>query len=142
MLNIKVRSQNELEVVWSNDNKNGGVTNFQICWNKAAGGTNEECCDDDIAFPEPKKSRRISGLEKATKYIITVARYNSDGKTPGRKRQEIAITRSGQNLLIIFINKFQSLLIKNLLTPADIIVNRLTCSYQNEKIVSFLFYMW
>jgi hypothetical protein len=70
------------------------VAKFQICWNKA-GRTNEECRDDDVTLPKPTKNRSISGLQPATKYIITVARYNSDGKTLGRKRQEVAITRSG-----------------------------------------------
>ena len=93
------------------------MTKFQICWNKV-GKTDEKCRDDDVVYSEPRKNRSIYGLEPATKYIITVARYNSDGKTLGRKRQEVTITRSGYNLLVIF-TKFQSLLIKNLLTPAD-----------------------
>ncbi|CAB4027794.1 Receptor-type tyrosine- phosphatase delta [Paramuricea clavata] len=93
ILYIKVRSQHELLVVWSFNNNNGDRTKFQICWNKTAGGTDRDC-HQGFYFKPTVISTTIPGLQSATKYTITVVRYTSDGATPSRKGQKVAITRS------------------------------------------------
>ena len=92
MLNIKVTSPNELTVTWSKDGNRDFQNRFQVCWEKD-GEMVRQC--SSVTSSEPRISRSISGLKAATKYIISVARYSKDGKTLGKKSQDVAITRSG-----------------------------------------------
>ena len=91
LLNIEVISQNELKVVWSNDDNSGTEMKFLLCWMKNEG--DNKCRTEPSSQTTIVKS--ISGLQSATKYIITVARYSKDGNTVGKVRQKVAITRSG-----------------------------------------------
>lgn len=87
--NIKVLSQNELKVAWSNDDNTGTEIQFQLCWMKD--GEANQC----RTKPQTVINREITGLQAATKYIIGVARYSKDGKTLGEISQKVAITNSG-----------------------------------------------
>ena len=91
LFNVEVISQNNLTVAWSNDDNTGTEIKFLLCWMK--NGEANRCRDE--SFSENKISRSISGLQTATKYIISVARYSKDGKTLGEIRQKAVITRSG-----------------------------------------------
>ena len=94
-LNVEVISQNELKAIWSNDDNNGGQICFELCWIKD-GKAFVLCrvvCDSRSTI-----SARITRLQSATKYIISVAQHSTDGKIIGKKRQKAAITRSGWNL--------------------------------------------
>ena len=91
-LNIEVKSQNELEAVWSNDDNSGTDIKFLLCWMKD--GETIILCNTQTSS-ETTISRSITSLQSATKYIISVARYSKDGKTVGKKRQTAAVTRSG-----------------------------------------------
>ena len=91
MLNIVVESQTALIIYWSDDKNNGAhKTKFEIC-RKDTNFNIETCTSTDYWSNEP--SLRISDLQPATQYAVTVARYN--GQILGYKRQEVAITRSG-----------------------------------------------
>ena len=79
-------------MIWSNDDKRVVQNKFQLCWKKD-GETLQQC--NIVTSLEPKISRHIFYLQTATKYVISVARYTKDEKTLGRKRQDVAITRSG-----------------------------------------------
>jgi hypothetical protein len=89
MLSIVAKSQEELEVVWSNEDNGGVNTKFTICWKDGIGI--EECRTKGFSSSKPKFI--IQNLEPATKYTITVARKYGDRL--GNKRQKVAITRSG-----------------------------------------------
>ncbi len=89
MLSIVVNSQTELLVSWSNDNNEGVRTKFKICWKDAI----ETCYSYCHSSSTP--SRSITGLQSATKYTITVARYNDDKTILGNKIEKVAITHSG-----------------------------------------------
>ena len=88
-------SQNELKVFWSNDDNKGVEIKFLLCLIKD-GKILDQCLS--VISSETTISRSITTLQAATKYIISVARYSKDGKTRGKKRQKVAITRSGQSL--------------------------------------------
>ncbi|XP_028402410.1 uncharacterized protein LOC114525351 [Dendronephthya gigantea] len=90
-LNVTVEDRNVLLIVWSNDNNNGKLIRFKISW-KIVGETFVRSVTG--YYKERTESKRLIGLQEATAYEITVARYSDDGKTVGRKRHKIAITRS------------------------------------------------
>ena len=79
-------------MIWSNDDNRDVLNKFQLCWQKD-GETVQRCRAEPSS--EPRISRSIFGLQAATKYIVSVARYSKDEKTIGKKSQDVAITRSG-----------------------------------------------
>ncbi|XP_028402371.1 uncharacterized protein LOC114525314 [Dendronephthya gigantea] len=91
VLNVTVEGRNVLLIVWSNDNNNGKWIKFKVSWKKVG---ETLVLSVDQSDKERAASIRLTGLQEATAYEITVARYSDDGKTVGRKRRKIAITRS------------------------------------------------
>ena len=96
MLNIMVKGRNELLVVWSNDNSYGKSIEYVIFWRELGQNYQQSVTQND---KKRTLSRRLTGLQEATAYEIAVARNSDDGKTLGRKRSKIAMTRSGLNIL-------------------------------------------
>lgn len=91
MLNITAKSQTELLVVWSKDNSNSAPKKFEVCWKKVK--ETEKCLRQQYSNPTPNVT--LFRLRPATKYEVTVARYDDDRTTLGKKVHKIAITRSG-----------------------------------------------
>ena len=89
MFSIVVKNQTELVVSWSNANNEGVRLKFRICWKNNA---TEKCYSGYYSSSTP--SIRISHLQSATKYTITVAQYNNDEKILFNKRQKVVITHS------------------------------------------------
>ena len=82
-------------VGWSNDasRKYNIMIKFEVCFWQSHSTIPGVC--STVSSLQSSLTQTLSGLQPATKYNVTVARYSCDGRILGIERRKIAITRSG-----------------------------------------------